>query len=79
MLPRELNDYVRDIYLFNLRYRVLRNQVMLNPDWMWAFSSPIFSAELRMKIKIMNVKRVRKHIDAKLFYKRLKPTRFFEL
>ena len=81
-LPIELNDYVRDIYLFNLRYRVLRNTPMV----MWhvygikfIFSSPSFKRELDVKIMRRVAKRIRKQISARSFYKSLKPRRFCDI
>ena len=79
-LPKELNFYVRDIYIFNLKYRVAKNTVMLHKGLcVFPFSTKCFKAELRMKIKVMTAKRVQKHVAAKVFYKRLKPMRFFDI
>jgi len=93
-LPLELKDYVWDIYIFNLKYRVLRNRPYLlrvltaefnqgERFMAYYFICPFAMKSFRNKLIVaLNRRvshRVRKQIEAKSFYKSLKPRRFFDI
>lgn len=81
-LPVELKDYIRDIYIFNLKYRVLRNRPYLFREmyhFKCSFSMKSFQHELATALIRRVSRRVRKQIEAKSFYKSLKPRRFFDI